>query len=961
MRLTMSALARAVTLSLILAAVGVHANLMGVDLGLGYVKVAVARPGKGLELVTNEQAKRKTPAAVGFTTEGERLFGDAAVAYAAKAPGRVVLDGRMLVGLCSIQSEGPFCEREQINLDGVGAFSGEEIVAMLLGMARRQASAALNGAPIKDVAITVPAWFDERQRMAVADAARVIGLNCLGVVNANTAAAIKYALDGKAKPSEQDIADAKSADKKKKTPKTLTQTVMFYDIGAGSTSTTIAEISSDVKTGVANSIKVLAHAHDLSLGGRRLDTVIVDRLADAFDKQRGPSATPSRDLPRVMMRLRKEGQRVREVLSANSETAVSVASLHDDLDFRTTISRADFETDASPMLNLVSGPAKQALSDAGIKAFELDAVVPFGGASRTPKLQELLCSALGRESLNKSINSDEAAVMGSVFFAASHSSTFRVRKLGLDDIYGRSVSAEIERSNEAAGGMFSGKKAKKAAQKVEIFTAGAARMPSKKTVSLNRDGDFGLKVFLGLDKSGSRRFPQRTLYADIKVSGVAKVLKKLRDPSKAKGLTPRVALTFHIDSSGLIRIGTAESSVDEVVTTEREVEVKDDNDKTKTNKNDTKDETKEDSKKDTEKDSMSDAREEGKEGGSTANPSSGKDGDDAVNTTTDEKAGDDKKDDEKTKDKKKKKTRMEKSTQTIVHRQTLTIEYLENAESLMGMQLSGDQLKSSQKVLSNLEAADIERAERADALNSLEGFILDARSIVRSADEDDDLHKVTTEEAREALVVAFDAAEDWMYTEEAKQTANLRKKHFELQKMYTPMTDRARELKTRPAALKSLVETTDLALERVAVLRKLHEERKSGKVEEFDKFRGFCDAIKTWVAEMEAAQAAKALTEEPAVSLKQINGKGEELKAQVERVARLELPRAPVAPAEKAEKASSGTGEGAPTSSSGENATADAGAATGAAEDDTGPAPVKPDADAAAADAASVSGVKDEL
>lgn len=865
------------------------ANLMGVDLGLGYIKVAVARPGKGLELVTNEQSKRKTPAAVGFTQEGERLFGDAAVAYAAKDPSRAILDGRSFIGECSSEHTSstnpyghPLCDRGRLHVDGVGHLTGEEIVAMLLAMAKRQASAALDGAPIKDVAVTVPVWYDERQRQAVFDAARVIGLNCLGVVNANTAAALKYAIDGKAKPTEQAIAAEKEKDKKKRAPKTISQRVLFYDMGASGASASLAEITSDVKTGIANNVKMLSHAWDQGIGGRLLDSVIVDRLADSFDTQRGSGAKPSREIPRVMARLRKEAQRVREVLSANMDTIVSVASLYDDLDLKTTLKRADFENDAKHMLELTAGPVKSVLSEAGLTGADLDAVVPFGGASRTPKVQEIIRDTLGLESLNKSINTDEAAVMGSAFFGASLSSTFRVRKLDFEDTYSRAISAEIEKEGKSSG-LFSGN-SKPSVQTVQLFSSGSARMPAKKTLSLNRKNDFAIQVYLESDKAGKVRFPDRTLYSTIKINGVSDVLKKLKDSSKAKTLTPRVAITIHIDRSGAIRVGTAESSVDETVVVEKEVPiVEEKQNKTEESKSSKDDQDGKSGKTDDKTEPSTESKSE-----STSEedkPASGEDGKTADNNENNEKK-------KTSNNKQKKKTKTEKSTQTIVHRQTLKIEYEENS-GLLGMRMSGKELEAAKKVLKDLETADKERVERADALNSLEGFILEVRSLVRGLDEDDDLFKVSTSDEREALVRAFDEGEDWMYTDEAKQTSNLKKKHQELKKLFQPMSWRAQELSLRPQALKSIGDAVNVGLKEASRLRELHVERKSKHIKDFEEFIDFSNSLKTWLDEKEAEQAKQELTEAPVVTLKELKTKGLELKEKIRKIASLEPPPAP--------------------------------------------------------------------
>lgn len=866
------------------------ANLMAVDLGLSFLKVAVARPGRGLELVTNDQSKRKTPAAVAFSLDGERLFGDPALAYAAKAPNRTVLLARTLVGQCLADSNhpnpSPLCARARLPVEGVADFTGEELVAMLLGMARRQASAHLNGAPIKDVAVTVPATFDERQRFAIADAARIIGLNCLGVVNANTAAAIKYALDGKARPTDDNVEAARAADKKRRTPKTITHRVLFFDVGAEAASASVAEITSDVKSGVASSVRMLAHAAEPGVGGARLDDLVVERLADAFDAVR-PAADardqPARSLPRVMARLRKEGRRAREVLSANVETLVSIPSLHDDLDLRTTLTRDDFEADAAPILRRVAAPARAALADASLSVGDLDAVVPFGGASRTPSVQQQLCDALAIPSLNKSINTDEAAVMGAVFFAASLSSTFRVRKMDIDDVYSRGVSVEIEREEASSGGLFSGGSGtgRKKPQVVELFPDAGSKIPAKKTISLNRKTDFSMSIFLNLDKAGRARFPERTLYAKVNVKGVSDVLSKLKDQKKTKGVTPRVAISVHVDRSGLVRIGTAESSVDETVVVEREVEIKED----KKNKTD---------------DASSKEKTAGGEGGKAEDEKADND-----SANDNEKVDDDKKEsaandadkeggkggakDKEEEKKEKKKTRIEKSTQTVVHRNALTIEFVEG-EGVLGMQLSSTELEASQSSLKQLEAADKERVERADALNALEGYILEVRSAVRGAEEDDDLYNVSTEEEREKLVEAFDEAEDWMYTEDAKQTSNLRTKHFDLKKLYAGMEGRAKELAARPKAIGKLREAMVSAEAQVSELRKVHVEANSGHVEKFDKFGEFCEGVRKWVAEKEQEQGKRKLTEEVAVTAEEINGKAAEVSKEVSKLQKLEVP-----------------------------------------------------------------------
>ena len=872
---------------------------MAVDLGTAYIKTAVARPGKGLELVLNDQAKRKTPAVVGFTEEGERLFGDAAVGYAAKKPSRVIFNARKLIGKCAEGDDkpAPYCKPATVSIDGVGEFTGVHVVAMLLTMARKHAEAHLGGPSIKDVAITVPSSFHIGQRIAICDAAQVAGLSCLGVVNTNTAVAIKYALDNKARPPNVDTETKKGRSKKAKDADL--HTALFYDVGASGASATIARFHSGLK-GPVTKLEVLSHASDDSLGGAVLDEFLVGLLADAFDKER--DGTPAfsedprkaREMPRVMARLRKEAAKAREVLSANTERLVSIGSVHQDMDLRATLTRAELETAAASLLSGAARPVLTAIQNAGLRADALHAVVPFGGTTRMPKIQSVVLDALSRPSMNKSINGDEAAVMGAVYYGASLSSTFRVRKMDVFDKFQRTISAEVGR-DPSSGGLLSAAKPR-SPQNVVIFDSNSMRMPAKKTISFNRKNDFEVKIFFDLDKTGSSPFSQRTVYTLVKVSGVAKVLDRLgKNPGSKKTSstpTPRVSLTFHIDPSGNIRIGTAESAIDEVIVVEREVPIK-------TEKKDNKDKK----SKESPSASPSDASKES-----------------PIAETEEKKEGDleDKKEEEKKEAKKEeKKTRIEKREQSIVHRQSLTIEYVPVEGSIRDLSMSDKQLKEAKSVLKKLEEADNARLELADALNGLEGYILGARSTLRGVEEGDILYEVSTEEERSNIMKELDEAEDWMFSDEATNTAALRKKHEGLRKMMSVIETRATEHAERPKAVESLRNDLGMVSERMKMIEKLHIERKSGHEKAFETFQGVVAEAKKWLDDQVAGQEKRAPTEEPLLTMKMLDEKKEEIIREMTKLSKLELPPAPsvsAAPESKANEIQSESASEAPAS-----------------------------------------------
>lgn len=821
---------------------------MGVDFGSSFLKVSIARPGKGIELVTNEQSKRKTPAAVGFTTEGERLFGDAALSYAAKAPDRVILYGRDYLGSCKNRGDKK-CEKRKKVVEGVGEFGGEQIVAMLLGLARKQAAVALEGKVdakaevIKDCVVTVPTWFGVEERGELLDAAELIGLNVLSLINTPTAAALKYALDNKG--MKVLVEDGGGEDK---VGSLLKQKILIYDMGASSVSASVVEITGNVKKKRATKVSVLAHEATRGVSGRALDDIVVERLCKDFDAMRNGKGDKCAMLPRVLVRLRKAGQKAREVLSANTDAFVNVPSLHDDWDFKTTLKRSDFEEAATKLFESGEKPVQRALSSVSLTGKIVDAVVPVGGASRTPKVQEGLLKVTERESLNKSLNADEAAVFGAAYFAASLSSTFRVRDIALHDVQPYSISARIDRDKKK-GGFFSRneKEAAVDSQIVKIFESNG-KVPARKSVTLKRSGDFGVTVFLDDGKE--------TLLSKFQVTNVEKVLKKVTDKKLASSVTPKVSLTFQLDSSGMVKVSAAEAAVDESITVTYTPSPSPAASKKPKESHSDKDN----------KDKVEEKEEKEAAESPSAKPS----------PTT--------------------------KIQTVVRRETVTITYDKDAVISANGRLSVEEKKAAGKFLRDLESADTERVKVADALNSLESAILTTRSKIREAhdaaeDEEDEkiaiLNKVSTPEERTTVLDLIDSAENWMFEEASHTMSGISEKMDSLKKATANMFTRADEHKKRP----EMVATFQTAMKSMKSshepLRSLHVERKSSHVSTFDEFAKSLASAEEWLESKLKEQDKLALTDKPVFSTQDLEEKSKKLFMDFASLGRLKVPDAP--------------------------------------------------------------------
>ncbi|CAF3478985.1 unnamed protein product, partial [Rotaria sp. Silwood2] len=185
-------------------------TVIGIDLGTTYSCVGIFKNGQ-IEIIANDQGNRITPSYVAFTSDGERLIGDAAKNQLTSNPENTVFDVKRLIGRefndPSVQQDirhFPFTVIEknskpiiQINTGKEQKlFTPEEISAMILGKMRETAEAYL-GKKVTRAVVTVPAYFNDAQRQATKDAGTIAGLNIIRIINEPTAAAIAYGLDKK--------------------------------------------------------------------------------------------------------------------------------------------------------------------------------------------------------------------------------------------------------------------------------------------------------------------------------------------------------------------------------------------------------------------------------------------------------------------------------------------------------------------------------------------------------------------------------------------------------------------------------------------------------------------------------------------------------------------------------------------------------------------------------------------
>ncbi|KAJ2609318.1 lumenal Hsp70 protein [Coemansia sp. RSA 1804] len=407
------------------------AAVLGIDLGSEWFTIALAKPGRPLDLVLNRDASRQTASVV--TVNGlERTFGSNAISIAPRMPEKTFMSVRNLLGV-PFKSDVAAAYRKQFPNKMVedpemgtvafqyGSLANEtlavqEIVAMQLRHAQQLVHES-EGILVKDAVFTVPSFFDRSQRQAMLEAADLAGFRVLALVNDGSAVALNFAMKRTFVKPERHL---------------------FYDMGASKTVATVARFSVRQESKFAKSkkttvINIQSFASDATLGGQEIDFVLRDLLVEQFSKSIGSSADDVRSSARAMNRLLKEAKRVKTILSANVEAIASVEGLYNGDDLRIKVTRSELEEAITSFVSRIQAPVYDALKTANATMADIDSIVLVGGGSRVPFVQKTLSDAFGAEKLSRNVNAEEACVMGAVFKGATLSSQFKVRDMRLRD------------------------------------------------------------------------------------------------------------------------------------------------------------------------------------------------------------------------------------------------------------------------------------------------------------------------------------------------------------------------------------------------------------------------------------------------------------------------------------------------------------------------------------------------